>query len=788
MPRVPLGGTPRPSLTPTLTPTFTATPTATPSPTPTSTPTPSPTPTPLPEARLAQADRAMHNGDYATAAALYAGLIGAPLGDDQARAVELNAGIARLRNGDTQAAMEAFSRFLQAHPESKLAADAHFWLAEAYRQLDKPDDLAAVDHYRQYLQLRGDVIAPYVRERIGDALMDAGEYSTAEGEYHQALVLAPTTSFSLDIREKLAQLFIRQGSYSSALAQYDEILLVATIPSYRARIQTLAGQTLLLDGQTQAGYQRYVNVVNTYPETGYAYDDLVALIDAGVEVDQFQRGLVDYNAKAYDPALAAFTRAIQADHRAADSRYYAGLAFRAQGDTPNALRQFNLIIENFPQSTHWEDAWLEKAKTLGLAGDVTGAVEAYGQFAAKYPTRAGAPEALWQAALLLENSGHYADAAAAFRACQSAYPFGDHASESLHRAGLAAYRANDDKAALAAWRTLNATYPLSDYAEAALLWQGKLLSATYPISATRLFSQAAAAAPDTFWGIRAAEELAHRPPLQPVSVTLDFDEASERAIAETWLAARLGFSDTLRLRTLRDDIAADMRWLRGQELWRLGLQAEARDEFESLRKDYAGDAVALYQLAVAFYNIGLYRSSIIAADAVIRLAGARPADAPLYLAWLDYPTYYSDLILPEAKKYGFDPLFLFSVIRQESLFESLSVSSAYANGLMQIMPATGQEIAGQLDWPGYATADLFKPYLSIQFGVYYLARQRNGLDGNLFAALAAYNAGPGRSANWLRASGDDPDLFYETVTIAEPRLYIRRIVEYYAVYQALYGK
>jgi soluble lytic murein transglycosylase len=734
---------------------------------------------------LQQAGRALHNGDYDTAAQVYASLTGAALNDEQTREARLNLGIAQLRNGTPTEAIAAFEKYLLDFPQD---ATAHFWLAEAYRQMDEPDNAAAIQHYGDYLKLRGDLIAGYARERMGDVRMNAGNYAEAVSEYRQALDHAPTTTFAFNIREKLAQAFIRQGDYASALAQYDAILLSATYSNYRAEIQTLAGQTLLLAGRTQEGYQRFASVVNTYPETRYAYNDLIALVDADVPVDEFQRGLVDYYAKACDPALAAFTHAIRANQRVAESRYYAGLCFRAQGDIANALRQFDLIIDNFPQSIHWGDAWLEKADTLVTTGDLPGALEAYRQFAAQHPKHAQAPEALWQAALALERAQRYADAAAAFRAYQTAYPFGDYASESLHRAALAAYRANDAQAALGAWQALSNTCALSDYFPAALLWQGKLLAPTHPISATRLFSLAASAGPDTFWGIRAAEELAHRAPLRPMDYTLEFDQVAGRATAEAWLAVRLGFSDTLRLRTLRDDIAADMRWMRGHELWQVGLQAEGRDEFESLRKSFTGDAVALYQLALAFRDIGLYRSSIIAADAVIRLVGAQPLTAPPFLARLDYPAYYADLIIPEAHTRGLDPLFVFSVIRQESLFEGLAVSSAYANGLMQIIPSTGQEIAGRLNWPDYKTSDLFKPYISIKFGVYYLSRQRDGLDGNLFAALAAYNAGPGRSANWLRIAGDDPDLFYETVTLSEPRLYIRRITEYYFVYQRLYGR
>ncbi len=55
------------------------------------------------------------------------------------------------------------------------------------------------------------------------------------------------------------------------------------------------------------------------------------------------------------------------------------------------------------------------------------------------------------------------------------------------------------------------------------------------------------------------------------------------------------------------------------------------------------------------------------------------------------------------------------------------------------------------------------------------------------AALAGYNAGPGRAINWLELSGGDPDLFMATITIDSTRLYIQRIYGYYTIYRTLYG-
>jgi len=161
--------------------------------------------------------------------------------------------------------------------------------------------------------------------------------------------------------------------------------------------------------------------------------------------------------------------------------------------------------------------------------------------------------------------------------------------------------------------------------------------------------------------------------------------------------------------------------------------------------------------------------------------------APPYFSRLRYGLYYSDLILPESQKNGFDPLFTFSVIRQESLFEGFVSSSAGAQGLMQIIPTTGAQIASELGQINYTESDLYRPTVSVQFGTYYLAKNLKLFNGDLYAALAAYNGGPGNSLEWKSLAGDDPDLFLESVRFEETRNYLRNIYEIHAVYKRLYG-
>ena len=153
-----------------------------------------------------------------------------------------------------------------------------------------------------------------------------------------------------------------------------------------------------------------------------------------------------------------------------------------------------------------------------------------------------------------------------------------------------------------------------------------------------------------------------------------------------------------------------------------------------------------------------------------------------------YPVYYADQILDLAEAYGYDPLLQFSLVRQESLYESFARSGAAAQGLSQVIPDTGAFIAERLNWPNFVNDDLYKPYVGLAFGAYYLHQQLIAFDGHAHAALAAYNAGPGNAARWYTAAGSDIDVFKETIDFAETRLYIERIYLGHAIYRFLYGR
>ena len=161
------------------------------------------------------------------------------------------------------------------------------------------------------------------------------------------------------------------------------------------------------------------------------------------------------------------------------------------------------------------------------------------------------------------------------------------------------------------------------------------------------------------------------------------------------------------------------------------------------------DPINTYRLANYLVEMGFFRPAILAARQVLDQAGLADAatlTAPDLFTHIRFGTYYPDLVLPAAQENGFHPLLVWSLMRQESFFERSVRSSAGARGLMQIMPATGEEIASRMGWPaGFSMADLDRPLVSINLGLNYLPRQQDYLEGDLLAALAAYNGGPGNA-------------------------------------------
>ena len=688
-------------------------------------------------------------------------------------------------NEDYQLAEEALDRFLQDYPDDERGAQALFRMATSYERMG--DCTTAIEYYRQYLAQR-DVIADYVYEIIGDCYVNLEDHSQAILAYRAALQESPNPDREIHLMEEVADAYSTLARHAESITWYEALLRKAEKDDQRAKFEYRIGQAYLELGKTEEAHERFLEAVDRYPQAWYAYQSLVELVEADVEVDDYQRGLVDYYAGAYWPAIQAFYRYIEhnLDHEG-DPYYYIGFAYLAVGSYESAMSAFDVLIESYPSSEYSGQAWLGTAEAFASQNRHDDALSTYCDFARLYPRHELAEEALWQAVSLSEADKDYDEAARAYLDLQTRYPQGQHVDAALFQAGLCYYRLDEGERAIEAWQELLDVYEESDLYTQTLFWAGKtLLKQGKTREARTYLEKAASADTEGYYGLR-AKDLS-----QSTSLGLDrqiqaLDETSEREEAEAWLATWLeGHDDD---QGMRPTIEEDLRFLRGEELLAVGLLEETRGELDALRKEVLTDPLSLYQLSLALRERGLYRLSILCAKRLIQLSPAESVgQAPRFLQRLTYPTYFDDLVVAEAQANDFDPLLLFALIWQESLFEGQAASWAGAQGLTQVMPATGDWIALQLRWKDYQAEHLYRPYLNVKFGAWYLARQLRDFDNSLFAALAAYNGGPGNAARWLELAGDgDEDLFVESISIAETRRYVEKVYEHYAMYRALYG-
>ena len=115
-------------------------------------------------------------------------------------------------------------------------------------------------------------------------------------------------------------------------------------------------------------------------------------------------------------------------------------------------------------------------------------------------------------------------------------------------------------------------------------------------------------------------------------------------------------------------------------------------------------------------------------------------------------------IYKAAQKYNLPPALIKAVIKAESNFDANAVSSAGAQGLMQLMPATAEELG---------VKNPFDIEQNIDGGSHYLRKMLDQFGGNTKLALAAYNAGPGTVQK-----------FKGNVPYAETRNYVKRVIRF----------
>jgi soluble lytic murein transglycosylase len=149
---------------------------------------------------------------------------------------------------------------------------------------------------------------------------------------------------------------------------------------------------------------------------------------------------------------------------------------------------------------------------------------------------------------------------------------------------------------------------------------------------------------------------------------------------------------------------------------------------------------------------------------------------------LTLPLRHEDIIRQQAADKHVDASLIAAVIYAESRFED-QTSRAGARGLMQITPATANEIERLSGGTTFNLADLGDPEINIRYGTFYLHELLVRYGGNEVAAVAAYNAGPTQVDEW-----GGSDLTIDAIPLDETRGYVVAVLDKQRAYRKDYAK
>ncbi len=691
------------------------------------------------------------------------------------------------RRGRWTSAVEAFKAVLtETRLDATLRARALFWLARGYEESGDWENANAT--YAQYRTLNTP-LEPYAAMRQAAQFQALGRLPDAARAYADSAATSIAAGERAGSYEKAIALHSALGQDDIALQLYTQLLDMAEHPGYRARILTEAAALARGVGQTDTARAWLVEIVTQTPATTQAVaaaEQLLATNDPALSPAAAAH--IFYVNEAYAAALPQFDAALSqlpADppaEQTLDLQRLRGLTLRALGDFPRALEALAAAATALPDSETGRQAQLDWIQTLGQSGEVQQAADRYREYATRFADDPRAPVALDRAAQLLDRLDQ-SDAAQQVRLeLGQRYPQSDLAQPALHGVALALYRNGRWDEAQSAWQVL------AEHGRGVAQAQGAFWAARAAQQqqndkqAQPLFEQAFAAAPDSYYGARAADELGLIfTPTTPLDMPgANDDWPAVEAWIETWHNPAADAQQT-------EDGDTKEAIQRAIELREVGLWIEAIGEWNHARDIAADNPHELLQVARQAHEHDMPYSALKAAEQLTTLAAEAAASAPETLRRLIFPVPYTRLIVAEAREQATDPRLVYALMRQESLFNPQATSWVGARGLAQVMPATGTGIAQRLGVSDFHTDDLYRPSVSVRFGTFYIGQQILAMEGSIHGGLAAYNGGPGNAQRWAGGSRvEDPDLFVEAIDYPETKNYVKLVYGYYKAYQRLY--
>ena len=681
---------------------------------------------------------------------------------------------------------------LQNHsPDSVEAKRARFLLALIHQEQGKPEEAIKL---LEPLSKNYEAVEDYIRFHLIQAEVQSKKYKEAQENALKLLQHNPKTLLYPRVQLVLAEAQIQLGEKEAGIKTLEETIQTTTRNFKYQKFREFLPEMIfkLAEIQEQSGKQTeaYLNFRQLHiqypnhdrtPTAETALERLSALktvkeipLTLREHTDRIQ-GLFE-NVR-YKEAIQEILE-IQKKDNLVPGRFYFFLAQAQRGlrDRKKANEALNQFLKLYPHHAKVQNAKFNIGRNLWNLGRPMAGAKYFLKVTKEAPSSELAVKAQFFLGKIYEEQKNFPEALKNYKAALKKYPQEYYAHWAGWRLGWIHYLDGKFEKAFNRFQEAAHRSPDGDFIEYNLYWGAKSAEKMDKKDVARdLYAKVAEFYPYTFHGIRAKDRLLAlgvnpltQNQTQPSSV-----EEKDRQLGRP-LSTREKFHYT-----------------RANELAKLGLTQEARNEIGELQKTVRKNLTGVLWLSHLYHQAQGYAESLKLLH-LYKDFTTKPKEKNLSEKFWKhfFPLAYEEAILEYAKYRKVDPFFVNGIIRQESLFDSQALSPAGARGLMQIMPATGKKLypKTKLKKP-FDTDALFDPELNIRLGVKYVSQLNKRFGKNGMHILISYNAGPHVLKKWLKRFGhlSDQDVFIESIPYPETRRYVKHVLRNLGIYKALYS-
>ena len=398
-------------------------------------------------------------------------------------------------------------------------------------------------------------------------------------------------------------------------------------------------------------------------------------------------------------------------------------------------------------------------------------IDAFSLAEKSYAKYAGHPEStkmILLAGRAAFASGEYSESAKKFEQLLKQHGGTPEAVEATFRLGMLEMRNKRYAQAAAYFERLLALSGNKDFEYRALYWQWRAQQRIDAAKSAPFAQPLIEKYPLSYYGLRAKAEL-----------NGNQLELSNKPVT---VKAEFRFLENERLAWERLNILLKAGWLKEAEK-ELDSLPEAQNNEERLIRAKLWSSILRYDLAVQTMNKAFDDNPELQQASVIKII---------------FPREYPVAVARESKSLSLSEDWIRSLMRQESSFRPDAKSSSNALGVMQLLPATGAELARDFRIKDFTIPEsLLDPDINIRLGSNYLSRMLKSFGGNMPLALAAYNAGPTRLRRWLSARRDlaplestptsnpEVELWIDELPWEETSFYVKAILRNWMIYKLL---